>query len=217
MSAAMSEDRVRPSAWWIVLSVVIFVLGVGGCSALVVVSAVRAFDVDTILSAEGSINLEAGDYTVYVTEPSTTVIITTPDGDPVELDDYDGDASVTRDDTEYDAAFTFEPPVDGRYGVIRQGAGSVAIGEGIGKQLGLAGVGVLIGLVGFVAGLVIFIITLVKRSSSRNRIKARQFAAAGPPAYPHPGSGGAWSSPPPPPPPSPGAWGPGAPPPPPSR
>jgi hypothetical protein len=193
-----SDEKVRPSGWWIVLSVVLFVLALGGCSTLVAVGAVRAFDVDTLLSREGTIGLEAGDYTVYLSDPNATVTITAPDGSQVDLDDYDGDTTVTSNDVEYEATYTFHAPVDGRYSVIRDGEGSVAIGEGIGRQLGLIGGGLAIGFIGAIAAFVIFIITLVKRSTSRNHIRARQYAAAG---WPNAAPGDRPPPPPPPPPP----------------
>ena len=213
MRLPAAEEKVRPSGWLIVFSVAIFVLGVGGCSALGVVAAVRAFDVDTISSREGSIDLEAGSYTVYLTNPFATVEIFGPDGEPIDLDDYgESDITVTSGDEDYEATYTFRAPVDGTYRVLREGEGRVAIGKGIGKSLTPLWFGLALGFVAGTIGLVLFIVTLVKRSSSRNRVRAAQFAAAGGWPGRNPQGRGAptygppptqWGSPPPPPPPPP--------------
>lgn len=213
MRLPAAEEKVRPSGWLIVFSVAIFVLGVGGCSALGVVAAVRAFDVDTISSREGSIDLEAGSYTVYLTNPFATVEIFGPDGEPIDLDDYgESDITVTSGDEDYEATYTFRAPVDGTYRVLREGEGRVAIGKGIGKSLTPLWFGLALGFVAGTIGLVLFIVTLVKRSSSRNRVRAAQFAAAGGRPGRNPQDRGGptygppptqWGSPPPPPPPPP--------------
>jgi hypothetical protein len=193
----------------IVVAVAVFVLGVGGCSVLGVVAAVRAFDVDTIFSREGSIDLGEGSYTVYLTNPFASVTITGPDGEPIDLDNYgENDVSVSSGDDDYEATYTFRAPVDGTYRVLRDGEGRVAIGKGIGKALRPLWFGLALGVVAGGFGMVLFIVTLVKRSSSRNRIRAAQFAAAGGwPGRTYQGPGGPtfgppptqWGSPPPPP------------------
>src|SRR5262249_36265214 len=137
VSAPPITEKVRPSAWWIVVGVVAFVVGVAGCSSLVGVGVYRAFDVETLFAREGTIQLSAGDYTVYLSDESATVTITAPDGSDADLRPYDGNQSVTKDGTDYHAAYTFTAEVDGRYTVVRDGAGRVAIGKGFNEQAGL--------------------------------------------------------------------------------
>lgn len=216
MRLPAAEEKIRPSGWLIVLSIAVFVLGVGGCSALGIVAAVRAFDVDTIFSREGTIDLDAGSYTVYLTNSFATVVIFGPDGEPIELDSYDdSDVTVTSGDEDYEATYTFRAPVDGTYRVLREGEGRVAIGKGIGKSLRPLWFGLGLGVVAGGIGLVLFIVTLVKRSTSRNRVRAAHFAAAGGPGRPYQGPGGPTYGPPPtqwgrpPPPPPPPSMGPG--------
>lgn len=184
MSARPSPGRIRPSRWWALASLALLLVGIGGCSTLSIASAWDVFDPEVL---EGDrVGLDAGTYTIFTAFVGSRVSVEGPTGEAIELDDYDGEITVTRGTLDYEATSTFTAPVDGVYTVAVDGPGRVAIGSGL--RAGLLALGLVVGSIAALVGFVVLIVVLTKRSSSRNRVRAAEFAAArgGPGAPPPP-------------------------------
>jgi hypothetical protein len=159
--------RVRPSLVWLALVAVLFLGGVGGCSALGYSSIHHAIEAQR-LDQSGVMPLDAGKYTVYSTGP--TVTITSPAGQPVRLSHYDSTTHLTVNSTRYQAISTFTASTDGTYRVVLAGSGSVAVGPGLAADAGKIGAAIAVGFVGIAAAVGILIIVLVRRQSHKRRL-----------------------------------------------
>lgn len=199
------SGRLTPSGWWYVVAAA---FGIGGIVLAIVLGVGFAEDyTDRIDDFERvqvpgtqTVVLEAGDYTIYQEffgadddlriPPDVTVNVTGPDGEAVELDDYDGSFSYTGSGREGVALSTFEAEERGEFTVSTEGdsLSTIAIGEGIGLQLfvGIA-VSLAIGFGGVVVCAVIAIVVAVKRSGAKTR---RQLAMVQQGWRPPPGVGG---------------------------
>ncbi len=206
---------------WIVLLAAGVVLGITGIATVVssVVSGVHDFTDTPIYQAPAviSVNGTVGDYYVYQqdvfgngqgTVPGSTsnsdittlrprqVRVTGPTGAPVGTWSGDGTETVTRGTEPYSNAVGFHVSTAGTY-TVRIGAvtpSDVFVAPSIGTLVRrtagwfyLIGIGFLLGL----AGLVLLIIALVRRSSYKKRL-----AYAGPvPPYGGPAAPGQWIQP----------------------
>jgi len=182
-------QRIRPSLAWLILVAVLFLGGIGGCSALGysgihhVVDAMR-------LDQSGTMSLDAGKYTLYSTGP--TVTITSPDGDSVPLRHYGSDTHLTLDSTRYQAITTFTATTDGSYHLVLSGSGSVAVGTGLAANAKKIGFAVVIGFVGVVAAIAVLTIVLVRRSSHKRRLAQGGYRQPGGYGYVAPDAAGTY-------------------------
>jgi hypothetical protein len=200
--AAPTQEKIKPSGVWYVFAVGLLVLGPIVGSILVGLAFFNAFDelgdFDSVpVDGGGEITLDAGDYTVYAEGPgvdsfttfsSSDVEILDPSGNPVDL-------SFTTSDTTYDingregvAVLTFDAPTDGAYQVnpqesvtLSSNVTDIAIGPGFGDifadQVGLVVIGSIVGVLGFIVGLIWTILLAVKRGK---RKRERRLGAGGP-------------------------------------
>lgn len=197
---------VKPSGWWHVLGGVLMAVGVIGGIVILVVGVLRSFskveDFDRVaVPGEGVVTLESGSYTVYhefpgaydgVSGPRVEVALTAPDGSDVDLGRYAADVTYEWDRYEGAALYSFRADTDGDYQVSVDGAGdAIAIGEGIGSELagGLLG-GLGFGFVAFVSGLVIVIVTAVKRGRRKREQFYGSYGSAPGPTWGAPPPGG---------------------------
>lgn len=208
-----TSQGVRPSGWWLALGIIILVGGLGACTALLASVGLGLEDKVKELQrvqvpGTSEIQLEEGSYTLYleysganddVDPPPFEVQITAPDGTPIELDTYSTTQTYEAGRHEGAAFFSFSAPETGTYSITTSGqAGSVvAIGDSVFTDLGARAVaGIVIGIVGLIAGIVVIVVVSVKRSQSRRR----QVWGAGPPppgGYMPPGAAGPGGPPPP--------------------
>lgn len=211
-------SALKPSGWWHVLGGVLMAVGVIGGLAIIGVTVVRSLskveDFDRVsVPGETVVSIEeAGGYTVYHEFPGAsdisdlfsgdtvglTVEIAAPDGSDVRLDRYSSDVSYEWEEFEGVALYSFRADEPGDYQVTAEGAvGTVAVGRGIGDDIvddALGGIigGLLFGLVAFVSGLVIVIVTAVKRGRRRRAQLYSGYGGGpgptwGPGGYPPPG------------------------------
>jgi hypothetical protein len=180
-------------------------VGVIGGIAIIGVVAVRSIskveDFQRVsVPGDGTVRLdETGGYTVYHEYdgasdggfgPSLSVELVGPDGSVVGLDSY-GSTDVTYSWESYEgvAVFSFQADEVGDYQVSVGGSvGTVAVGRGIGSELagGVVG-GMLFGFFTFVGGLVIVIVTAVKRGRRRREQLYSSFGARPGPTWGAPG------------------------------
>ena len=128
---------------------------------------------------------EDGGYSIYIERPgldsedalpAVSVSVSGPDGDPVDLDDYDTDVSYSVSGHDGRGVFTFRADVPGLYTVQADGSDAeVAVGRGIGARFAgavVAGVATL--LLAPVLAAVVALVTFLRRS------RAKRAAAATP-------------------------------------
>ena len=189
-----------PVGIWILFSIVAVLLLVMGISRVddVVDDFAR---VDSGTSATVDLT-SSGGYRIWLEQPGadeglappSTVTVTGPDGQDVQVSPYIGDLTYSLSGREGTAVYTFDAPSEGSYtitGEITDGSGGTfAIGKD--NPLAEAGRGVLlmvvVGTVGFLIALVLFIVLAVKRGRSKRQIREAN-AAAYPPAGGYPGGG----------------------------
>jgi hypothetical protein len=145
---------------WLVIAAVLFLGGVGGCSGLMYSGLHKAVHVQTG-DTSGSLQLDAGKYTVYSTGPTVTIFA--PNGGEVRLNNYSGDVTITTDGTKYRAVSTFTADTAGSYRINLNGSGSVAIGHGLAHSAAKIGIGFGIGAVGVVAAIAIIAVVIARR------------------------------------------------------
>lgn len=185
--------KLRPSVagYWIsgalviagiVGAIVWFVLGFTGLS-------------DTIDNFErvpadggGTVSLDGGrDYVIYVEDGDTfgsgvRVGVLDPDGAEIEIARYRTELTYDFDGRSGRASFTFRSDEEGAYTVLADGPSDVevAVGPSVAGDLVRAiAIPFVIGGVGLLLGLVLLIVTLVRRSGA----KKRRAATASPPVY----------------------------------
>ncbi len=178
MSAwTLPAPRVGPSRGWIVLGLALLIGGLAAGTALVAAAIVPTFDDFKSGPARGgTARLDEGSYTLYASSPNSgPVVVQDPEGNDVDVADYDHDFSFSRNSVEYHAVSTFRAPVTGEY-TIAQPGGNGRIGVGPGIDEGRIVLGSILAAVGLVAGLALALVVLTKRSTNRNRARAQQFA-----------------------------------------
>jgi hypothetical protein len=147
--------------------VALFVGGIGGCSGLAYSGVHHAIQAQR-LEQSGLVSLHTGKYTVYSSGP--TVAITSPAGEAVSLAGYHGTVHLTLDSTRYQAISTFTAQTEGSYRVVLSGAGSVAVGPGLGTDAAKIGGALAVGFVGVLAAAAVLTIVLVRRGSHKRRL-----------------------------------------------
>lgn len=152
--------RLRPSLAWLLLSLVLLVSGVGGCSALLYSGVRHAVDVRRF-DQSGQISLDAGKYTLYSAGPSVSLIA--PDGTRVRLKDYSGDVTIDVGSRKLNAIKTFTADSSGAYQLAISGSGSVAIGHGFRLKVARIGIGLALGFVAAFAAIVVAVVVFVRR------------------------------------------------------
>lgn len=174
----------------LVLGIVLGIVGIVGIAATGA-SAVAAFAAPVTSPASSQNQLDAGkDYVVYQLLDATAdritaadVIVQAPDGSPVIVDDVtDATDSYTSGSETFVSVASFNAPVSGQYSTTVTVPGAIfVVGPGL-SALGqvvvwglLIGVATLLGIV----GLVVLIVGLVRRSSSKPKPVAYGYPAAG--------------------------------------
>jgi hypothetical protein len=222
----MVQQESGPSAAGYILGAILIVLGIGGGIAWGVTNGIAFFDAidDFERAPVGDIetmDLEAGDMVVYgersggdgITATLGNTRLRQAGGDELTLEDYEAEFTYDNGTRAGRAEFTVEIPEDGEYEIIAEGipgaATTVAVGPSVADKLVSAIVGaLLIGGIGVVLGVILLIVTGVRRRKFRQR---RWLDAQGggqptgtwnPPAAggygaPPPAAGG-WNPPPPP-------------------
>jgi hypothetical protein len=201
MALPVEQEKIKPSAFWYLIGSLLLAAGVVAPTILTVIGIVNAYDrlidVDRVpIDTGGEITLEEGDYTVYVEGPgvnqftafsSGDVEIVGPSGEPEDLSFVSGEFTYNVNGRDGVAKLTFEAEEAGTYEINpiesasrSSNITSIVIGPGFGELLGkslpyflAAG---LIGLVGVVLGLIILIVTGVKRGKQKRQ---RRLAAGG--------------------------------------
>lgn len=199
------SGRLTPSGWWYVVAAA---FGIGGVVLAIVLGvgfaedyADRIDDFERVqVPGSETVVLDAGDYTIYQEffgaddsvrfPPDVTVNVTGPDGEAVDIDDYNGSFSYAGSGREGIALSTFEAEERGEYSVSTEGdtLSTIAIGEGIGMQL-FVGIAAALATAfgGIVVCAVIAIVVAVKRSGAKTR---RQLAMVQQGWRPPPGAPG---------------------------
>lgn len=189
--------QARPSGWWIALGVLTIVAGIIGAIVTGVLgfsrmnSAVNGFERVSV-PGSGDVRLEADhDYTIYFeyNGASSTdlaqdlrVKLVDPAGQSVKLETYGSETTYQLGGREGRAGISFHAAQGGTYHLASEGGSGVtmAVGGGIGSSIattilsafGIAGVG-------FILGLIIIVITVVRRSRVPQPV--RGYGPAAPP------------------------------------
>jgi len=173
---SVDPDDLRPKRRWlwisgavavlgVVIAVVVGVLGVVGISNSV-------DDFERVRQGSGSIRVvDPGEYVVYDEggTGSVSLTITDPDGRPVPTSRYQNEITYEFGGRSGTAALTFEARATGTHTV--QTDTDIAVGPSIASRLIFAIVlPFAIGGVSVTVGLVMLIVTLVRRSKSKQRI-----------------------------------------------
>jgi hypothetical protein len=203
------EDPIRPRALWYWIGALLIVAGVVGAVAWFVLGLMSLDEtVDDFervaLPGGGSVTLDdAGEYVVYAEASGTTplrpsgITVTGPDGEPVATEVYSGSVTYGFGGRSGIAVSTFSADEPGQYVVettsaLSAGAETLAVGPSIGGDLlGAILGGFAIGAIGVLTGVVVLIVTGVRRGRAK---RARR------PPTPPPSSWGqappTWGSPP---------------------
>ncbi len=181
------DTRVRPSALWYLLPVVLWLVALTlFVLAFKAVADLITAGIDPVQNNE-SVEVPEDGITVYSTLQSTAGACTLVDdqGTSSALDSFDGDFELDLPDNPNYLALGSSPDdlASGTYSLACPGAGSSELGVGqrldpvaIGKRA-LWGI-LLPAFLGFV-GLVILIVLLVKRHNSKSRIKTARASSGG--------------------------------------
>ncbi|WP_067532508.1 hypothetical protein [Nocardia crassostreae] len=176
--------RVTPSRWWFAVGVLLSIAGVLGGVGVGVAGLMRfSSTIDDFqrvaVPGLGTVELrESGGYTVYFeypgadTDGTVRVLLTDPRGAEVPLRDYGSSMEYSIGVHDGRAVFSFEAEQAGEYRVTTQGPSgiAVAIGPGLGSSFVtglLAALGM--GFVGLFGGIVVLIVTTVKRDRNTKR------------------------------------------------
>jgi hypothetical protein len=219
MTAPVSE-KIKPSAAWYVIGVLLLLVSVIAPTVLTIVGVAEAFgkvtDLQRVPVDGGEVTLEAGDFTIYGEGPNADQFtslsgadleVIQPNGDPEDLSFSGVDTTYDWDGNQGQALATFTADEAGAYQVgLVDGAdpdniNELAVGPSISEFFAdsliyfiLAGV---IGLVAFVIGLILLIRTGVKRGKAKRqrRLSPRTFNTGyggqpAPPGYPPPPGAG---------------------------
>ncbi|MBL1075858.1 hypothetical protein JK358_15790 [Nocardia sp. 2] len=177
------QPRITPPAWWFAVGALLIVVGVVGAIALAVSSFTGMSDkIDgfqrVAIPGSGTVQLESGSYTVYIEGPdgaTGSVLITAPDGSEVTLEPYSSKVTYSFGGHDGEAEFSFQATQSGTYDVTTEGpsGSNIAIGEGLGGGIVGSVLGALaLGLGGLFLGIIVLIVTAVKRSGSKKRAAA---------------------------------------------
>lgn len=185
--AAQPEPRVRPRAAWYLLVVVLWVASaiVGGT---VIATFVHVVDHGvTSFQASHEVAVPSSGLTIYSRSKPTShdCTLTDPSGRRIAMDGLSYDLNATFDSVTVSAvASTPDGLAAGSYRISCQGTGGSQLYYGdkfsIGSLLIRSGISALLGL----AGLVLLIVLLVRRHTSKSRIRSQQLLATMPPYQP---------------------------------
>ncbi|MGE0880129.1 MAG: hypothetical protein AB7L13_17340 [Acidimicrobiia bacterium] len=189
--------KIRPSKAWIWIGAVLMAIGaIAGIAIAGIGAKQMSDDIDTKFArfvAPGSADIsisKAGDYVIYYefrsdvdgtryetseTPPNFTATVRAPDGRSLELRPYTHDITFSVNDRAGIAREKFRADAAGRYNVAINATGAtapfvVAVGAPVVPRLWrLIAVAALVGGLCFVTGLVVLIVTIVKRRKARRR------------------------------------------------
>lgn len=219
--ASVIDEPIRPRAVWYWVGVLLILAGVGGAVAWFVLGFVSLDDtVDDFgrvaYPRGGSVSLdEPGEYVIYAEASGVApvrpsgITVTGPDGDPVTTDVYSGSITYDFGGRSGIAVSTFSADQSGEYVVeasstLPTAADALAVGPSIAGDL-LAAIlgGFAIGAIGVLVGVVVLIVTGVRRSRARRDRRPPTPPASwgqAPPTWgsPPPIGAGGWGQPPPP-------------------
>jgi hypothetical protein len=214
-----SGREVRPSLWWFAVAGGLALAGIVGGIALLWTGVTRVTDrVDDFtriaVPSSGEVSIDdPGGYSIYHeyfgagddddfgdSQATPGVTVTDPSGAEVALRSYTTSVTYDFGGHEGEGVFTFEAEEAGTYQVTTTGdsTSTIAVGPGIGRGLVSSIVGGLaVGALGVIGGIVLAIVTGVRRSSSRRKLNAARWRQQGPPGMPGaPGAPGGWGAPP---------------------
>jgi hypothetical protein len=177
----------------VVLMVVALVMGIVGVVGIIAAgtSAVSAFASPVLSPATSSNQLDGGkNYVVYQLTDSTStritsadIAVTAPDGSTVSVTDItDSSGTYSSNGDTFVTVASFTAPVSGVYSTSVAVPGELfVVGPGLSALTGLALWGLLIGLATIlgIIGLVVLIVGVVRRSSSKPKPVAYGYPAAG--------------------------------------
>lgn len=245
--AAVAGKAVSPAGYWI--GAAILLLGCGGAIiwfAVVIVGLVNAPEDFDRVRVPGStvLTLDDGDWMIYQEFPGAnsggylmppSIFVTGPSGRDISLRTVTTNYNYSIGSHDGVALYEFTAPTAGAYTIeattvgepTRAGSQTVAVGRPLFDVSDVGGIlgSIALGAISFLVGLVILIVTIVRRGRARRRLQPAMAPYGGPP-YGGPPYGGPPSYPPAPggaPPPAPGwaqptppapqAWPPAGPPP----
>lgn len=166
---------IRPKARWFWIGGGIMVLGIVGSIAFGIFSFLgisdKVDDFARVSPGSDTIRIEStGEYVIYAEDGSSfaTVEVVTPDGEPVSTERYLTGLEYDFNGRSGQAVATFDADDTGRYTITTDT--DIAIGRSIAGDLirTVAGPFAIAGL-SFLVGLIVIIVTAVKRSGSKKR------------------------------------------------
>lgn len=197
-----SDDRVRPSAWWYAVPVVVWAAAI-----VVVVAVVWSLGRDVMQEVDAvedgtRVDVPAEGLTIYSTRTfgDSVGCEMVSDTGVTPLDPFGGDLTVSTGDSTWRAVGS--TPADLPAGSYELSCERPSGQLGVGTQVDVSSfvtrivIGIVVPLVLGLIGLIVLIVVIVKRHQSVSRLRSQRAAAAG-------GGGGSWptygAGPPPPP------------------
>lgn len=167
--------EIRPKARWFWIGGGVIVLGVVAAIAMFVLGFVAIAntvdDFERVSPDGGGASIDsAGEYVIYYEgrDSAADVIVTSPNGEVIPLSFYTGGLNYGFNGRSGEALYTFDAPTSGVYRVETNG--DIAIGKSIaGDLVRTILLPFVIGGVTFLVGLIIIIVTAVRRSGSKKR------------------------------------------------
>jgi hypothetical protein len=188
MSMSQTDTRVRPSAWWYLLTVVLWI-----GSFVVFIVAIKPIisiynaGVDQVQN-NAQLSVTSDGFTAYASESSPNAVCTLAnDGGSVTLDTFDSDSTFefTFDNGPKVSALATTPDdlPAGTYQLSCKGVPRTAV-LATGKRVDIGDIGprlvigIIASLLAGLIGLIVLIVLLVKRHNSKSRIRQAQAASS---------------------------------------
>lgn len=176
-AAYAAPTPIKPGHKWFWIGGATIVVGAVAAIAIGIIGFLNLFNVvdgfQDVRPDGGAVTLDrTGGYVIYSSGQFGTVprvAMAGPDGDIVDLTRYVGDLTYNFNGDEGRAAYTFQADQAGVYQVVTDRP--IAIGESIGGDLVRAIlIPMAIGFATFILGLLIIIVTAIRRSSAKKRV-----------------------------------------------
>lgn len=174
--APVDKAAIRPKARWFWIGGGIIVLGIAAAILFGVLGFIgiadKVDDFARVSPGSDTVRIDStGEYVIYSETGSffVSVEVLSPDGEPVRTSRYLTDLNYTFGGNSGQAVATFDADDTGRYTITTDS--DIAIGTSIaGDLLRTILIPFVIGGLGFLIGLIVIIVTAVKRSGSKKRL-----------------------------------------------
>lgn len=178
-----STDEIRPKKTGIWIGISLMVLSFIVTGAGIAIGLVGLFsDLGNYDQLEAGtsvvLELDQGDYTVFTEDNSSSTVTIVGDDGPVEFDRPSGTSNYTADGSQWYSALSFDVKQAGSFEVTNEGPGRISIGPPFGGRIAKAILlPMLVGFLMFLGGLVLLVVTLMRRRKARQQLNPAWTAA----------------------------------------